>query len=331
MGTLLYSAGRTLSKYLCFGEEWNAFGANCITSIDKHKNIHVRLGTFSSHTGIRPSATCLMPMTGKNVQILGTKFTVCSVSAPPGIAKAVSPDCTLNVQDTFGDFFLAHLAIVQRWELFGCSLEERKILGPNWVPDFWVGHYNLQPKFQLASGYSSILLSYLAPNILGILGVQCSTVATASETSSLESKGILRDIRSWKPDSLYTSDYVTGETLLESHVKTLTLHHTRDRWHQSRLVTNKTVEEWKAVLETLGLIGAGASNDQILELDPRTRMARQYFRSAVIGPFSRLRMATLAQGLTVPLQVNSTLQVSKSMLAQTHRLRGHHRCVPRIR
>lgn len=170
---------------------------------------------------------------------------------PPKFAAHIIPDYSQSPADSFRDMFLAHTRQTQRWELFGCALQDRQCDGPSWVPDLSdVDSTSRRVVCQFSSGYARMCFTYRDSDVLEVTGVQCATVATASSplprVFADDGEGMQtakRLIRSWEPDNMETSTYITGASLSDVHALTLLNYQTKERWP---LTVMPTLKEWQA-------------------------------------------------------------------------------------
>lgn len=82
---------------------------------------------------------------------------------------------------------------------------------------------------QLSTGLSCAHIKYVAPNLLEVVGIRCSTVEIVSAAAPTEIDQALLIVPEWLEDLPMTDGYVTGETIIEAFTLTLCMNRTRDR------------------------------------------------------------------------------------------------------
>ena len=150
----------------------------------------------------------------------------------------------INYDSPVADVFMnTNLAYIEHTRRLG--LLRRSTLGsgqtdcPSWALDFCQKEcYSQYPQNQFCVGIACAHTRYIHPNILEVLGVRCASVKKVSEpalrrTAEEQSSPIqtaLRAVRSWEPDDLFTSTYVTGENLLDAYSQTLVAFYLAERF-----------------------------------------------------------------------------------------------------
>lgn len=180
----------------------------------------------------------------------------------PVLTAGIKTDYSLPVEQVYKDTFLAHAAITQRLELLKhCFLATRRTGGPSWVPD-WSRTDFAAPILseQLSTGLSGANFNYIAPSILEVKGVRCTTVRTVSATASTEIGTALLAVSEWLNDLPQTDIYVNGETMIEAFALTLTMNRTRERHPTNHFLS---VSEFVSLLWEIVSSDGGPENDPI--------------------------------------------------------------------
>jgi hypothetical protein len=96
----------------------------------------------------------------------------------PLFNASIKTDYSLSVEQVYKDAFLAYTNVTHRLELLKhCDLAKQSIKGPLWVLD-WSGTDFAAPIIseQLSTSLSCTHFRYVAPKILEVVGIQCTTV-----------------------------------------------------------------------------------------------------------------------------------------------------------
>lgn len=197
--------------------------------------IHLRGKPFSYLLGYSAGRKCSDPR-DRVYGLLGI--------APSGLTDRIRPQYSLSVSKVYQETVLAALAHTKRLELLNlCTLSDRSIEAPSWVPDFSMPvKTRLGANWQFCSGTSRSYTKHIAPDILEVLGIQCARVETISTPASSEPEENLAVIREWLHESVCSDTYMTGDSFLEAFSLTLVGHRLKDRFPVDTLPTKL---EWK--------------------------------------------------------------------------------------
>ncbi|GAP88836.1 putative heterokaryon incompatibility protein [Rosellinia necatrix] len=117
-------------------------------------------------------------------------------------AERLRPDYTLTPAEVFANFFLSHLEEYGNLEMIRyCTLNRRDLDAPSWIPDFC--NIVARPtQFSLAAGNTRAEASLVKPGVLGVLGVQVTTVKELSEEELDDDQPTIdqawRAIKAWR-------------------------------------------------------------------------------------------------------------------------------------
>lgn len=180
----------------------------------------------------------------------------------PSFNASIKADYSLPVEQVYKDAFLAHTAVTQRLELLKhCVLAKRSTGGPSWVPD-WSKTDFAAPILseQLSTGLSCVHFKYVAPNVLEVVGVRCTTVQTVSAAASTEIDKALLVVPEWLEDLSETDVYVNGQTMIEAFALTLCMNRTRERHPTNHFLS---VSEFVYLLREIVSLDVDSDNDPI--------------------------------------------------------------------
>jgi len=162
---------------------------------------------------------------------------------PRYFARKTQPQYSISVLDLYRDFFITISEKTLRLDLLQmCGLESYNPDWPSWVPD-WTrsGRFNIQMMAHAAAGLSRANIVQLNPDILKVTGVHCATILEVKQPSSGSLSQQFDIVRSWEPDNLQSGRYVTGESLLETHLRMLRFNRFTDRYPGSAYCS---LHEW---------------------------------------------------------------------------------------
>jgi hypothetical protein len=180
----------------------------------------------------------------------------------PSFNASIKTDYSLSVEQVYKDAFLAHTNVTHRLELLKhCDLAKRSIKGPSWVPD-WSGTDFAAPIIseQLSTGLSRAHFRYVAPKILEVVGIQCTTVQTVCGVASTEIDKALLIVPEWFEDLPERDIYINGQTMIEAFALTLCMNRTRERQPTNRFLS---VSEFVDLLRAILSLNGDSSNHQI--------------------------------------------------------------------
>ncbi|KAK7431767.1 hypothetical protein QQZ08_001707 [Neonectria magnoliae] len=227
--TILHAGSATIS--------WALFRRAIECILDKKTIPRGRAALGNARTAImngieRPLAQILMRHGGRLCMDPHDKVYGILALTPPKFLAAIVPNYEQSVADTYKDAFLVNIEMIHRWELFGCTPEQRTIQAPSWVPDIYPEYpYSYNSAHQLVSGCSELQYRYEGPNKLLVTGVRFDTIESVGERAPTSGFGALRSIRSWEPKDLFSAQYRTGVSLLDAYTITLLQFCIRER-HQ---------------------------------------------------------------------------------------------------
>jgi hypothetical protein len=169
---------------------------------------------------------------------------------PCAFASKIRPDYELPVVEICKGSHIEYINHFRRLELLSfCDIRDNHATMPSWVPNWSVGTIPDWRPFSgsCASGFSSSVVDYIAPDIIEVVGVQCGTI-TVTNRSLLHSESDIFDlIRHIGTDRLVNEPYVpTGESLLDTYAWTLSSGRLKDRYTYS--TSTLTVQGFKSIL-----------------------------------------------------------------------------------
>ena len=180
----------------------------------------------------------------------------------PLFNTSVKPDYSLPVEQVYKDAFIVHTGVTQRLELLKhCVLAKRSTGGPSWVPD-WSKADFAAPILseQFSTGLSCVHIKYVAPNVLEVVGVRCTTVQTVSAAAPTEIDKALLIVPKWLEDLPKTDVYVNGETMIEAFALTLCMNRTRERHPTNHFLS---VSEFVYLLREIVSLDVDSDKDPI--------------------------------------------------------------------
>jgi len=179
----------------------------------------------------------------------------------PLFNSSVKTDYSLPVEQVYRDAFMLHTSITQRLELLKhCVLAKRSTGGPSWVPDWSITDFAAPIlSEQLSTGLSRVHLNYVAPDVLEVVGIRCTTVRTVSAVASSEIDKALLIVPQWLEDLPKSDVYVNGETMITAFALTLCMNRTRERHPTNHFLS---------VLEFVSLLREIVSLDVDSDKDP---------------------------------------------------------------
>jgi hypothetical protein len=190
----------------------------------------------------------------------GTKFT--GALTAPLFNSSIKTDYSLPVEQVYRDAFILHTSVTQRLELLKhCFLAKRSIGGPSWVPDWSITDFAAPIlSEQLSTGLSRVHFNLVAPDVLEIVGIRCTTVRTVSAVASSEIDKTLLVVPKWLEDLPNSDVYVNGENMITAFALTLCMNRTRERYP-----TNAFLSMWEFVylLREILSLNVGSDKDPI--------------------------------------------------------------------
>lgn len=211
---------------------------------------------------------------------------------PPGLSRQLVPDYSKPAEEVYREAFLAHLRHFRRWEIIGCEWDQRRTTAPSWVPDFSAQPAAvLDSRSQMSSGYSKVEISIpVAEGVLGVLGVQCATVTEVGRpiprTATMENITEVR--RSWLRmlSGRESAPYITGGTVLDAYVRTLSQGWIEDRWLYFEYAP--PIQVWRRIFgegEQRADLGGSLATDIKLEYVRETCSGRSFaiFSEGYVG------------------------------------------------
>lgn len=149
---------------------------------------------------------------------------------PASFRSQIVVDYLRPVEDVYKEAFLVFLNSTKRLELMKrCNLIDRRIGGPSWVPD-WSETEFAAPILseQLSSGISRAWYTYIAPQVLEVIGKRYTTIQSVSGIASKDHKTLLA-VREWYQYLPSDNTYVTGEPMDVAFTLTLCMNRTFER------------------------------------------------------------------------------------------------------
>jgi len=166
--------------------------------------------------------------------------------APASITNRIRPNYLLSAEEVYKKAFLEHIDIVNRLELFGsCNSQNKQMNIPSWVPDL-SSQVTIWPMWRMgysASGLSSSSVHYESPDILDVLGIRCSTVDVVSHTLIQTEADVFASLPSF--ETLAGKTYVTGQSLLDAYVWTITMGGLKERFATTAYLA--TLQQFKGI------------------------------------------------------------------------------------
>jgi Heterokaryon incompatibility protein (HET) len=150
----------------------------------------------------------------------------------PFFNTCVKTDYSLPVEQVYKDAFLVHTGVTQRLELLKhCVLARRSTGGSSWVPDWSMTDFAAPIlSEQLSTGLSRVHIKYVAPSLLEVVGVRCTSVQTVSAAAPMEIGKALSIVPKWLEDLGKLDVYVNGETMIKAFALVLCMNRTRERY-----------------------------------------------------------------------------------------------------
>jgi hypothetical protein len=166
------------------------------------------------------------------------------------------------LRNVYRDAFLAHLSHTKRLELLKhCDLENHKIGGPSWVPDWSMTEFAAPVlSEQLSSGISRAWFTHREPDILEVVGKQYTTIKTISGIASKVEENTLLAVSEWFQCLPDKGSYITGETMDAAFALTLCMNRTKERHPYSHFMSTS---QWLGMLRRILCLSDTSQNDAI--------------------------------------------------------------------
>lgn len=95
-----------------------------------------------------------------------------------------------------------------------------------------------------ACGMSRAHTKYLPNNVLKVEGVLYSTICSSTLPASQNFEEALEAIQTWKPKSLETNDYASGESMADAYLSTLRMGYLKEQFPFYEV---PSLEEWRQI------------------------------------------------------------------------------------
>ncbi|KAK7219774.1 hypothetical protein V2G26_007777 [Clonostachys chloroleuca] len=187
--------------------------------------------------------------------------------ASSNLLPHIRPEYALPVATVYRSLFLGLKYHLQRLHFEFCSLRtSRPRQLPSWVPDLSGNLSELLSRAAgLVSGMSCAEATYRAPDVLEVCGVKVATVQSNKGTYPDGITKRLTALHTWKPESLMTGIYPTGESILDAFITTLVQGKLRDRF--PAIVTWSSLQELKDKLAEVLAGSMGSSGEPTRNVD----------------------------------------------------------------
>ncbi|CAM1507511.1 Fc.00g071520.m01.CDS01 [Cosmosporella sp. VM-42] len=184
---------------------------------------------------------------------------------PEFFRSSIVVDYSLPVEAVYKDAFLAHVNATKRLELLKhCNYSNRSIAGPTWVPDWSKTEFRAPILTeQLSTGISRAWFSYLQPDILEVVGLLYSPVASVSHAASEVEGETLLAVKGWMQQLPSERTYITGDSMESAFAHTICMNRTRDRFPYNAFGSSA---EWIEAVRKMVALTADSQGDHIYSL-----------------------------------------------------------------
>jgi len=136
------------------------------------------------------------------------------------LSAKLQPDYTLTTGQVYQDMVLAQYSLRKRLCLLGhCDLRTRCPGAPTWVPNFDAKEGSLLLAHGHASGSSASHVTLIPEDKLDVVGTFCGWIQSVGVAVESDADQMVEAIRSWEPNNLLSSNYVTGEPMFDAFIE----------------------------------------------------------------------------------------------------------------